>query len=113
MKRDENARVLDYLPKGKSEVPPHKRKPIVQAIGTEFFALLELIPKPGSEFELGELVYIGPDSRQKIDHIERRIKYEWLTPTAKSEVSHQLIEIVSNKEQEFVKFFNIIFNIFF
>lgn len=106
MKKDDYARVLDYLQKGKSEVPPHKRKPLVQAIGENYFSLLELIPKAGASFDLGDLIYIGDESRDKIDHIERRIKYDWLTPTAKSELPHILIDIVKEKEADFIKFFN-------
>jgi len=48
--------------------------------------LLELVPREGITFELGERVYIGEGTRDRVDHIERRIKYEWLTPTAKSEL---------------------------
>jgi len=107
MKKDDYVRVLDYLPKGKSEVPPHKRKPLVQAIGDKYFSILELSPKEGSAFELGERVYIGDDARDKIDHIERRIKYDWLTPTAKSELPHVLKEVVEVNESEFVNFYNI------
>jgi putative nucleotide binding protein len=106
MKKDDYVRVLDYLPKGKSEVPPHKRKPIVQAVGDKFFSLLELSPKENSDFELGERVYIGEESREKIDHIERRIKYDWLTPTAKSELPHVVAAIVAADETAFLEFFN-------
>jgi putative nucleotide binding protein len=106
MKRDEYARVLDYLPKGKSEVPPHKRKPLVQAVGDKYFALLELIPKPNEDFEQNERIYIGESERDKIDHIERRIKYDWLSPTAKSELPHILKEIVESNEPDFVDFYN-------
>ena len=106
MKKDDYALVLDYLPKGKSEVPPHKRKPLVQAIGDKFFSILELSPKDGMDFELGERIYIGEDTRDKIDHIERRIKFDWLTPTAKSELPHVLKDIINNNEKDFVTFFN-------
>lgn len=106
MKKDDYGRVLDYLPKGKSEVPPHKRKPIVQGVGDQYFSLLELSPKEGASFELGERIYIGDDAREKIDHIERRIKYDWLTPTAKSELPHVIKEVILKNEQEFLKFYN-------
>ena len=106
MKKDDYVRILDYLPKGKSEVPPHKRKPIAQAVGEKFFSLLELSPREGVSFDLDERVYIGEETRDKIDHIERRIKYDWLTPTAKSELPHVLKEIVLENEQEFLKFYN-------
>ncbi|MFH0862807.1 MAG: DUF655 domain-containing protein [Candidatus Altiarchaeota archaeon] len=106
MKKDDYVRVLDYLPKGKSEVPPHKRKPLVQGLGDKYFSLLELSPKEGMDFELSERVYIGEESRQKIDHIERRIKYEWLTPTAKSELPHMIREVIEANEKEFLNFYN-------
>lgn len=106
MKKDETAKVLDYLPKGKSEMPPHKRRPVVQAIGEQYFALLELSPREGEDFDLGELIYIGESKREKIERIERRIKYDWLTPTAKSELPHVVLEIVLAREAEFVDFFN-------
>jgi putative nucleotide binding protein len=106
VKKDDQVRVLDYLPKGKSEVPPHKRKPLVQGLGDKFFSLLELSPREGESFELGERVYIGDDSRKKIDHIERRIKYDWLTPTAKSELPHIIKALIEENETEYLKFYN-------
>ena len=106
MKKDDYVRVLDYLPKGKSEVPPHKRKPLVQGLGDKYFSLLELAPREGTDFELSERVYIGEDSRQKIDHIERRIKYEWLTPTAKSELPPMIRIVIEENEKEFIGFYN-------
>ncbi len=106
MKRDEYVRILDYLPKGKAEVPPHKRKPLAQAVGDQFFSLLELSPKGDITLEQGVKEYIGEGSREKIDHIERRIKYEWLTPTAKSELPVVIKEIVLQNEEKFVEFYN-------
>jgi len=106
MKKDDYARILDYLPKGKSEVPPHKRKPIAQAVGEKYLSLLELSPKHGCEFEVGERVYIGESTRDKIESIERRIKYDWLTPTAKSELPDVLEKIVRENQQQYVDFYN-------
>lgn len=106
MKKDEYVRVIDYLPKGKSEIPPHKRKPIAQAIGETYFSLLEIVPRSGMSFELGERVYIGEGVRDKVDHIERRIKYDWLTPTAKTELWFVLEKIVRDNESQFINFYN-------
>ena len=106
MKKDEYVRILDYLPRGKSDVPPHKRKPIAQAIGEKYFSLLEIAPKQGVTFEPGERVYIGDGVRDKVDHIERRIKYEWLTPTAKSEVEPILEKLIKEHEEIYVSFYN-------
>ncbi len=106
MDKDSYARVLDFLPKGKSDVPSHKRRPLLQIIGETRFSLLEVTPKEGQTFATNERVYIGEGSREKIDHIERRIKYEWLTPTARSELPHVLKELVEENEERFVEFYN-------
>lgn len=104
--KDEYVYVLDYLPRGKSEVPPHKRKPLAQALGEQFFSLLEITPRPGASFETGERVYIGEGARDKVDHIERRIKYDWLTPTAKSELPIILEQVIMLNEDKFINFYN-------
>lgn len=106
MKKDEYVRVIDYLPKGKSEIPPHKRKPIAQAIGESYFSLLEIVPREGMSFELDERVYIGEGIRDRVDHIERRIRYDWLTPTAKTELGFVLDKIIKDNEAYFINFYN-------
>ncbi|MBN2251057.1 MAG: DUF655 domain-containing protein [Candidatus Altiarchaeota archaeon] len=106
MRKDEYVRILDYLPRGKSDVPSHKRKPIAQAIGEKFFSLLELVPRKDVSFEPGERVYIGEGTRDQVDHIERRIKYDWLTPTAKSEIPVVLESIIKDDESSFISFYN-------
>lgn len=106
MRKDEYVRIIDYLPRGKSDVPPHKRKPMAQAIGEKFFSLLEVVPRIDVSFEPGERVYIGEGARDKVDHIERRIKYEWLTPTAKSDIVPLLEKIIKEDEARFVEFYN-------
>ncbi len=106
MRKDEYVRILDYLPRGKSDVPPHKRKPIAQAIGEKYFSLLELVPREGMGFEQGERIYIGEGTRDRVDHIERRIKYEWLTPTAKSELPFILEKALKDDEASSINFYN-------
>ena len=106
IKRDDYVKVLDYLPHGKVDSPSYKRKPIAQTIGETYFSLLELTPRAGASFEIGERVYIGEGPRTRVDHIERRIKYDWLTPNAKSELPSILEEIVEGNEDRFVKFYN-------
>jgi putative nucleotide binding protein len=104
--KDEYVRILDYLPKGKSEMPPYKRKPLAQGVGESFFSLLEITPREGASFTQGERVYIGEGTRDKVDHIERRIKYDWLTPTAKAELPEILKDVVNGAEALYVNFYN-------
>ncbi|MEM3586943.1 MAG: DUF655 domain-containing protein [Candidatus Jordarchaeaceae archaeon] len=107
-KYEDFAYVLDYLPQGRADDPrpSFQREPLVQAIGETYFTLLELIPKKGTTFSLHERIYIGKGSRTKIDHVQRRIRYEDITPTAKSELPFIIEKIVQTREKEFVDFFN-------
>lgn len=107
-KYEEYAYVLDYLPRGRIDDrrPVHQRKPLVQAVGEEFFTLLELVPKKGATFSLHERVYIGKGERKKIDYVEKRITYDELTSVAKSELPVVIEKIVEKNEKRFVDFFN-------
>ncbi|ENN96689.1 hypothetical protein J422_00921 [Methanocaldococcus villosus KIN24-T80] len=100
-KKFENyAWILDYLPYGYGNI----KEPIAQAVGEYQFVLMEL--KPKTDLELGERVYIGKGKRDKIDHVRRMIKYDHLTPTAKSELLYVIMDAVRVQEERFIKFFN-------
>ncbi len=107
-KYEEFAYVLDHLPQGYANDPrpTFQREPITQAVGETYFTLLELVPKKGVSLSLHERIYIGKGSRKKIDHVQRRIRYDDLTPTAKSELPFVIEKIVQLREKEFVDFFN-------
>ncbi|MCS7097439.1 MAG: DUF655 domain-containing protein [Candidatus Methanomethyliaceae archaeon] len=105
---EDYAYVLDYLQFGhpKDIRPFYKREPLVQAIGENFFTLLELVPIPGVTFSPKERIAIGKFERTKISHVKRRIEYEDLTQTAKEELESIIEEIVSKNEARFINFFN-------
>ena len=105
---EEYAYILDFLP-----YPPPSlmgkikwHGPIAQAIGEDYFTLLELAPKPGVTLQIGERVFIGKGERDKIEKVLRRISYEDLTVTARDELPKIIEQIVTKKEQRFVQFFN-------
>ena len=100
--------VLDYLPKGRSDAPPYKRRPLVYGIGENQFTLLELIPKGDATFTTGERIYVGKDAekRKKIEKIKGRVNYEDLTSTAHGELPYVIVDIVHDLEERFIKFFN-------
>jgi putative nucleotide binding protein len=105
---EEYAIILDYLPLGyiKEGMPSYKRKPVAQAVGKEEFTLLELIPKENVSLEIHQKVYIGSGKRDEIARVNRRLRYDDLTATAKVEVNYVIEEIIKAKEDKFVEFFN-------
>ena len=100
--------ILDYLPKGRGDMPPYKRRPIVYGIGENQFTLLELIPKKDTTFTTGERIYVGKEAekRKKIEKIKGRVNYEDLTSTAHGEFPYIILDIVHNNEERFIRFFN-------
>ncbi len=110
---EEYAYVLDYLPFGypyyvSSPRAPARRGPVAQAIGEEYFMLLELEPFRGIQLSPRERVYVGRNVADKIrvTRVVRRLTYDELTATAKAELPAVLETIVESKEDFFVDFFN-------
>lgn len=106
-KKELNALVLDVLMKGNPDDPRggFRREPLVQAVGTEQFKLLELIPKK-TEIQIHERIYIGDGEREKIERVKRRIFYQDLTQVAKLELPYVVEQLVMENEPNFVQFFN-------
>ena len=101
--RDDNCIVLDFLPRGHST---GRQEPIAQIMGDKYFSLLEVVVKRDVVIKNGDLVYIGEDKRDKIDHIKRRITVRELTTFARSELPFVVERLVKENEQRFVDFFN-------
>ena len=104
MEKEEHAIVLDYLPYGY----PLERKmlPIAQAIGENGFVLLQIVPRRGFSFEVGEKVYIGDGKREKVLYILGRLPREKLTETSKIQLDEFVEKRVCENEEKFVAFFN-------
>lgn len=77
-----------------------------QAIGKDYFTLLELVSDPVIPLEKGELIYIGKFGITKIKRVSARLLYEELTEDAKFELESILKRIVKEQEKRFVEFFN-------
>ena len=108
VKKEEYAVVLDYLSRGyvKSDMSKFGGKPIAQAIGTEYFTLLELAPKNGVDLEIQDTVYIGKGKRDKIYRVLGRLDFENLTATSRIELDYAIRDIVEANEAKYVEFFN-------
>jgi putative nucleotide binding protein len=107
-KREEEAIVLDFLQNGYSfdTRPMHLKTPIAQALGTERFTLLELVPKKDVHLQPRAKVYIGDQKRDEIHHVNGKIATDKLTATAQSELPHAIKAIIDANPQRFVEFFN-------
>ncbi len=106
-KREEIARVLDYLPYGRApDSRSYQKQPLVQGIGESNFVLIEMTPKEGVVPSAGTKVYIGTGERNVIDHVNRRIDYSELSNNARLEVPFEIQNIVLDNEGRFIRFFN-------
>ena len=106
-KREEIARILDYLPYGRTpDSRSYQKQPLVQAVGETNFVLMEMTPKEGVVPHVGDRVYIGSGDRDVIDHVNRRIDYSELSNSAKLELPFEIQKIVLDSEARFIRFFN-------
>ena len=102
--KEEKAIILDFLPHG---YPLEGRMmPVAQAIGTDHFTLLQLVPRRGEALQLKEEVYIGSGKRDKISYILGILPKEKLTETAKYQIEDFVKNVIVERESRFVDFFN-------
>jgi len=105
---EDYARILDHLPQGHPDQSKYHREPLAYALGEDEFKLFELVPKDGVDLGIGQKVYIGKeiDLRKEILHVKRRVGFEELTTAAQKELPFVVQEIVKDKEEKFIGFFN-------
>ena len=104
MTAEEKALILDYMPSGKASAP--KAEPVAQAIGKDYFTLLELVPKMATHLTVGEEVYVGKDERPKIELVKGRIGYKDLTSNSLAELEEVIGKIVTEQKEKYLSFFN-------
>ncbi|MFH1064741.1 MAG: DUF655 domain-containing protein [Candidatus Woesearchaeota archaeon] len=106
--KEESAIVLDFLNHGYpfDPRPSHVKTPVVQAIGKKRFTLLELCPKKGIFLQPNDDVYIGDGKRDQIHHILGKLQYDKMTNTAIGTLEIVIKEMVKEREEYFVSFFN-------
>ena len=106
--REEVVIVLDFLPNGYpfDTRPMHQKSAIVQAMGKNYFTLLELVPKKDVFLQPNEEVYVGEGKRDQIHHIIGRLEVEKLTETAKVNMHEIIKKIVEKDQSRFINFFN-------
>jgi putative nucleotide binding protein len=106
--KEQYAYILDYLPTGHAQDtrPIHLRRPVAQALGADYFILLELSIKEGERVEIESKVFVGKGERDIVKHVERRLKYDELTHTALVELPVIIEKIVKENEAKYIEFYN-------
>ncbi|MEM4633782.1 MAG: DUF655 domain-containing protein [Candidatus Anstonellaceae archaeon] len=104
MEMEEYARVIDFLPDGRSS--DREREPIAQLVGEKYFTLLEVSIKRGVSCSLGQRLYIGKGLREQVEKIKGRIDFNFLTGAARNELPLVIKQIIADREPEFVNMFN-------
>ncbi|MEM1524661.1 MAG: DUF655 domain-containing protein [Nitrososphaerales archaeon] len=105
-KYEEYAYVLDFIPRGKSVVIKGREGPLIQAIGSEWLTLLEILAMRNVSFEVGERVYIGREGRTKVISVLGKLTYNDLTIEAKQELPNVIEKIIRDHESKYVAYFN-------
>lgn len=105
-KYEEYAYVLDFIQRGKSTTVRAREGIIIQAIGEEHLTLLELLGIQNMSFEVGELLYIGREGRDKVVSVLGRLEYKDISQSAKNELTNIVEKIVIANEKRFVDYIN-------
>jgi putative nucleotide binding protein len=105
---EDYARILDWLPQGHPDQSKYRREPLAYALGEDEGKMFELVPKDGVPLQVGQRVYIGKEieQRKEILHVKRRVGFEELTTAAQSELPFVVGQIVKEKEEKFISFYN-------
>jgi len=104
MEMEDFARVIDFMPEGRSS--DRLREPTAQLVGEKYFTLLEVSVKKDTPCSLGQRLYIGKDARPEVEKIKGRIEFSDLSATARSELPLVAKNIIHDREVDFVSFFN-------
>jgi putative nucleotide binding protein len=102
--KEENAIVLDFLARGYAA--SYTGEPVAQAVGTDHFTLLELVPRPEIFLSLRQKVYIGTGERKEVQFIKGRLDYNKLTQNAKNELPQVIETLIKENEAKYAAFFN-------
>ncbi|MGA3022217.1 MAG: DUF655 domain-containing protein [Thermoplasmata archaeon] len=100
--------ILDYLPNGRQTERGFHREPLALAIGEDELKLFELVPRPAVPLLPGTRVSLVPvaGAPSPIDHVRRRVSYDELTVSARTELTPALEAIVRRNSPRYLRFFN-------
>lgn len=100
--------ILDYLPNGRQTERGFHREPLALAVGEDELKLFELVPRPSAVLAPGMRVSLVPvaGTPSPIDHVRRRVGYDELTVSARTELTPALEAVVKRHSDRYLRFFN-------
>ncbi|MEL9929516.1 MAG: DUF655 domain-containing protein [Sulfolobales archaeon] len=108
--RDAYAIILDFMIHGNpfDRHPHHRHAALIQAVGTKYFTLIEIVPAHGITAKIGERIYIEQSYSSEVQpyKVEDKILWQDLTSISKDNLPTVLRELIKSKERVFVEFFN-------
>ncbi len=104
IRKDEWAIVLDFLAHGHSSMD--RSQPVAHVVGEDFFSLLEVIIRDDLTPKTGDRLYIGDGKRDQVKYIRGRIDLSDLTVSARGELEDVIEDIIKNRPEKFLTFFN-------
>jgi putative nucleotide binding protein len=90
-----------------STAPTHSAGQLVQGVGNIGFPLLEVVVSDTVSLSVGDQLYIGPGTWDRVARVRGRLAYQMLTPRAKDMLATTIAEIIRNDEERFIEYFNI------
>ncbi|HEV2317618.1 MAG TPA: DUF655 domain-containing protein [Thermoplasmata archaeon] len=102
------AYILDYLPNGRSTERGFQREAVALGLGETELKLLEILPRPGVPLVAGARIplVVQAGLAPPIDHVRRRLAYNELTTTARTELPSVLEKVVLGDAPRFLRFVN-------
>jgi len=102
------AYILDYLPGGRQSERGFHKEPLALAVGETELKLFELVARPGATLVPGSRVPLVPLAGvpPPIDHVRRRIGFDELTVSARTELTNALVAVVKANAPRYLRFFN-------
>lgn len=106
-KEEEHIRILDILAHGyPGQGPAYKRVPLILGLGDKYFSLLEIETTKKVDALLQDRVSLK-QGEGIVRRVKRRLAYTDLTPTAQDMIETTVEMILEDREDYFVKFFNL------
>jgi putative nucleotide binding protein len=86
--------------------PFESAQPLVQAVATTSFALVDVIVTDASALDRGDRLYVGPGAWDRVVGIDRQLSYHALPAVVQGVLGPTIERIIQRNEDRFIEVFN-------